>query len=97
LPCILAARVRLILGTICRFFSLGCVRGAAEIALMIDRRPRSSYESDWLPYTKVTARSAVRAAIGQMLSSRYEVTQHVPLEMLTLLRQFDDCAKTVRK
>ena len=64
---------------------------------MIDRRPRSSYETDGLPYTRVTARSAVRAAIGQVLSSRYEVTQHVPLEMLTLLRQFDDCAKTVRK
>ena len=60
---------------------------------MIDRRPRSSYESDWLPYTKVTARSAVRAAIGQMLSSRYEVTQDVPREMLALLRQVDGCAK----
>jgi hypothetical protein len=32
-----------------------------------------------------------------MLSSRYEVTQQVPLEILALLRQFDDCAKTVRK
>ena len=40
---------------------------------MIDHRPRSSYESHWLPYTKVTARSAVRTAIGQALSSRYEV------------------------
>jgi hypothetical protein len=84
-------------GTICQFFSLAHVRGAAEIAPMIDRRPRSSYESDWLPYTKVTARSAVRAAIGQMLSSRYEVTQDVPREMLALLRQFDDCAKAGSK
>ena len=54
---------------------------------MIDRRPRSSYESDWLPYTKVTARSAVRTAIGQALSSRYEVPQHLPHEMLALLMQ----------
>ena len=54
---------------------------------MIDRRPRSSYESDWLPYTKVTARSAVRTAIGQALSSSYEVPQHLPHEMLALLMQ----------
>jgi hypothetical protein len=73
------------------------VRGAAEIAPMTDRRPRSSYETDWLPYTKVTARSAVRAAIGRVLISRYEVTQHVPREMLALLRQFDDCAKAGSK
>jgi hypothetical protein len=84
-------------GTICRFLSLAPVRGTAEIAPMIDRRPRSSYETDGLPYTRVTARSAVRAAIGQVLSSRYEVTQHVPREMLALLRQFDECAKTARK
>ena len=54
---------------------------------MIDRHPRSSYESDWLPYTKVTARSAVRAAIGQTLSSRYEVPQDLPHELLALLMQ----------
>ena len=34
---------------------------------MTDHRPRSSYESDWLPYTKVTGRIAVRAAIGEAL------------------------------
>ena len=54
---------------------------------MIDRRPRSSYESDWLPYTKVTARSAVRTAIGNVLKSRYEVPQHLPHEMIALLMQ----------
>ena len=54
---------------------------------MIDHRPRSSYESDWLPYTKVTARSAVRAAIGAALRSRYEVPQHLSQEMLSLLMQ----------
>jgi hypothetical protein len=54
---------------------------------MTDRPPRSSYESDWLPYTKITGRSAVRAAIGEALRSRYEVPQHFPREMLTLLMQ----------
>jgi hypothetical protein len=54
---------------------------------MIDRRPRSSYESDWLPYTKVTARSAVRTAIGEALRSRYVVPQHLPHEMFMLMMQ----------
>ena len=54
---------------------------------MADHHPRSSYESDWLPYTTVTARSAVRAAIGEALRSRYEVPQHLPHEMFTLLKQ----------
>jgi hypothetical protein len=52
---------------------------------MTDRR--SSYVSDWLPYTKVTGRSAVRAAIGEELRSRSKVPQHLPQEMLTLLMQ----------
>ena len=54
---------------------------------MTDRRPRSSYEIEWLPYTKATARCAVRTAIGQALSSRYEVPQDLPHELLTLLMQ----------
>jgi hypothetical protein len=54
---------------------------------MIGRPPRSSYETDWLPYTKVTGRSAVRAAIGEALRSRYEVPPHLPHEMLALLLQ----------
>jgi hypothetical protein len=54
---------------------------------MTDRPPRSSYESGWLPYTKVTGRIAVRAAIGEALRTRYEVPQHLPNEMLTLLTQ----------
>jgi hypothetical protein len=54
---------------------------------MADRGPRSSYESDWLPYTKVTARYAVRAAIGEALRSRSEVPQHLSHEMLALLLQ----------
>ena len=54
---------------------------------MTGHRPRSSYESDWLPYTKVTGRSAVRVAIGEALKTRSEVPQHLPHEMLTLLMQ----------
>jgi hypothetical protein len=56
---------------------------------MADHRPRSSYESDWLPYTKVTGRSAVRAAIGEALRSRSEVPQHLPHGMLALLMQMN--------
>ena len=56
---------------------------------MTDQRPRSSYESDWLPYTKVTARSAVRIAIGNVLKNRYEVPQHLLHEMIALLIQAD--------
>jgi hypothetical protein len=52
---------------------------------MTDHRPRSSYEPDKLHYTKATARSAVRIAIGQKLRGRYEVPQDLPREMLTLL------------
>jgi hypothetical protein len=54
---------------------------------MIERRPRSSYESDWLPYTKETARHAVRVAIGQALRARFEAPQELPDEMLALLVQ----------
>ena len=54
---------------------------------MTDHRPRSSYESDRLPHTKVTGRSAVRAAIGEELKRRFAVLQPVPQEMLALLVQ----------
>jgi hypothetical protein len=52
---------------------------------MPDYRPRSSYESDKLAYTKVTARSAVRTAIGQKLRVCYKVPQDLPRQMLALL------------
>ena len=56
---------------------------------MTDRSPRSSYESDWLPYTKETSRSAVRAAIGEALRNRYEVPQRLPNGMLALLMKMN--------
>ena len=57
---------------------------------MTDPPPRSSCESDWLPYTKATGRSAVRAAIGEALKRRSEVPQHLPRGMLALLLQGDN-------
>jgi hypothetical protein len=54
---------------------------------MADHRLRSSYESSWLPYTKLTGRSAVRAAIGEALKRRSEVPQPLPHGMLALLMQ----------
>ena len=54
---------------------------------MTDHRPRSSYESNRLPHTKVTGRSAVRAAIGEELKRRFAVLKPLPQEMLALLVQ----------
>jgi hypothetical protein len=54
---------------------------------MPDHRPRSSYESDRLPYTKAAAHRAVRIALGQELKARYQVPQDLSQEMLTLLMQ----------
>jgi hypothetical protein len=61
--------------------------GGVQVAMapMTDHHPRSSYELDGLPYTKETARSAVRIAIGQELKGRYKVPQELPREMLALL------------
>ena len=55
------------------------------IAPIIDYSPRSSYEPEWLPYSKVAARRAVRMTIGQELRARYEVPQDLSHEVLTLL------------
>jgi hypothetical protein len=57
---------------------------------MRDYRPRSSYESDNVPWSKALARRAVRAMIGQELRARCEVPQHLPHGMLTLLMQLNE-------
>jgi hypothetical protein len=54
---------------------------------MRDYRPRSSYESDNVPWSKAVARRAVCAMIGQEMRARYEPPQDLPHEMLTLLAQ----------
>jgi len=56
---------------------------------MADHRAQSSYESAWVPHTKVTGRTAVRVAIGDALKRRSEVPRPVPQEILTLLMQVD--------
>jgi hypothetical protein len=56
-------------------------------------RPRSSYERDWSPFTKKAARSAVLSAIGQALSSRFEVPQNLPREMIVLLMRFNEASE----
>jgi hypothetical protein len=50
---------------------------------MRDYRPRSSYESDNVPWSKAVARRAARTMIGQELRARYEISQDLPHEMLT--------------
>jgi len=54
---------------------------------MIDRHLRSSYESDWLPYTKETVRRAARMANGQALRARFETPQELSDEIRILLVQ----------
>jgi hypothetical protein len=56
---------------------------------MTDHRPRSSYESEKLHYSKAAALRAVRTIIGQELRARYEVQSDLPPEMLALLMQLD--------
>ncbi len=57
---------------------------------MRDYRPRSSYESDNVPWSKAVARRAVRTMIGQELRARYKVPQDLPHEMLTLLMRMNE-------
>jgi hypothetical protein len=57
---------------------------------MRDCRPRSSYESDNVPWVKAVARRAVRTMIGQELRARYEVPQDLPHGMLTILMQLNE-------
>jgi hypothetical protein len=54
---------------------------------MTDYLPRSSYESDNVPWSKAVTCRAARTMIGQELRARYEVPQDLPHEMLTLLIQ----------
>jgi len=56
---------------------------------MANHRPRSSYESDNVPWSKAAARRARRNMIGQQLEALYQVPQDLPEEMLTLLKQLN--------
>ena len=59
-------------------------------APMRDYSPRSSYESDNVPWSKAATCRAVRTMIGQELRARYEVPQDLPHEMLALLLQLNE-------
>jgi hypothetical protein len=54
---------------------------------MTEDGPRSSYEPEWLLYTEMAARRAMRTTIGQKLRARYEVPQDLPDQLRTLLTQ----------
>jgi len=57
---------------------------------MRDYRPRSSYESDNVPWSKAVARRAVRTMIGQELRARYQIPQDLPREVLTVLVRLNE-------
>jgi hypothetical protein len=54
---------------------------------MTDHRPRSSYESDRLPYAKRAGWNVVRASIGQELTARCAIVQG---NMLALVMQLNE-------
>jgi hypothetical protein len=63
---------------------------------MRDYGPRSSYESDNVPWSKAVTCRAVRTMIGEELRARYEVPQDWPHEMLALLMQLKNESKRNR-
>ena len=71
--------------------SLAFHEGAQVVNVpMRDYSPRSSHESDNVPWSKAVTCRAVRTMIGQELRARYEVPQDLPHEMLTLLLQLNE-------
>jgi hypothetical protein len=52
--------------------------------------PRSSYESDNVPWSKAVTCRAVRTMIGRELRARYEVPQDLTHELVTLLVQLNE-------
>ena len=59
-------------------------------APMKDYRARSSYELDNVAWSKAVACRAARMMIGQELRARYEISQDLPHEILTLLIQLNE-------
>jgi hypothetical protein len=57
---------------------------------MTDYRARSSYESNNVLWSKAVAHRAVRTMLGQELQARYEISQDLPHEMVTLLIQLNE-------
>ena len=57
------------------------------IAPMADDRPRSSYESDNVPWSKAATRRAMTTAIGEELRARYQPPDQLSPELRQLLRK----------
>jgi len=56
---------------------------------MANHGPRSSYESDALPWSKRAAHRAMLNLIGQSLATLYQVPPELPQKMRTLLIQLN--------
>src|ERR1700734_2755827 len=63
------------------------MRGASLVAPMADHRPRSSYESDNVPWSKAVTRRAMTTAIGEELRARYQPPDQLSPELRQLLRK----------
>ena len=77
-------------GTNCRFPSLASCEGPNSGCSMEDYRPRSSYESDNVPWSKAAAHRSVRATVGQELWTRYKFPRDLPSGMLWLLARLNE-------
>src|ERR1700758_4010761 len=71
------------------------MRGASLVAPpMTDHRPRSSYESDNVPWSKAVTRRAMTTAIGEELRARYQPRDQLSPELHQLLRKVLRCSDT---
>src|SRR6202046_2193991 len=64
------------------------MRGASLVVPMADPRPRSSYESHNVPWSKAVTRRAMTTAIGEELRARYQPPDQLSPELRQLLRKF---------
>jgi hypothetical protein len=77
-------------GTNFRFPFLIAHEGRGSLrAPMADHRPRSSYESDNVPWSKAVARRVTLTTIGQELKALFQVPQDLPDRMRTLLKRLN--------
>ena len=81
--------VGLFSGTNCRFLRLAAHEGRNHCCALLDHYPRSSYESDNVPWSKAVVCRSARTKIGQKLKALDQVPQDLPQEMLTLLIQLN--------
>src|ERR1700735_565360 len=70
------------------------MRGASLVAPMADHRPRSSYESDNVPWSTAVPRRPMTTAIGEELRARYQPPDQLSPELRQLLRKVLQCSDT---